>query len=70
MGWEISSKKESIVRSFRKCGISLPIDGSEDGEINISGVENYEVGSADTDTSDSESEGVATDQDEDPFANL
>ena len=40
------------------------IDGREDGKINISGVENYEVGSADTDTSDSESEGVATDQDE------
>ena len=62
-----------IVRSFSKCGISLPIDGSQDDQINITGMEDYEVGSADrnTDASDSEASYVATDDDaEDPFADL
>ena len=53
---EISSKKEMVCRSFKKCGISVAIDGSEDDEINIKGLEDYSVGD----------EGDATD-DEDPF---
>ena len=36
--------KETVVRSFVKCGITLPIDGSQDSEISIEGVPNYEVG--------------------------
>ena len=29
------------VRSFRKCGISLPIDGSADQDIHIEGISEY-----------------------------
>ena len=68
-----SKYKDTIIRSFRKCGISLPIDGSEDSEINISGIEDFEVGSADTEASDSELDGDVTDidvEDGDPFTDL
>ena len=33
--WEQVSREDMIIRSFKKCGISVPIDGSGDGEINI-----------------------------------
>ena len=36
LGGGFSSNKGAIVRSFKKCGISLSIDGSQDSEINIS----------------------------------
>ena len=40
--WEdISSNKEMIVRSFKKCGISVAADGSEDSEIHIEGLESW-----------------------------
>ncbi|RPB24024.1 hypothetical protein L211DRAFT_849180 [Terfezia boudieri ATCC MYA-4762] len=44
--WELLSNelKESIVRSFRKCGITIALDGSEDYDINIRGLESYTVG--------------------------
>ena len=32
------------MRSFVKCGIALPSDGSRDGEINIMDLDDYEVG--------------------------
>jgi len=35
--------KELIIRSFRKCGITIALDGSEDSDINIRGLENYVV---------------------------
>ena len=57
---EISQNKDMTVRSFRKCGISVAVDGSEDFEINLEGIEDYEVG--EPDSCDVESE--------DPFANL
>ena len=41
---EVSAKKEMVIRSFRKCGISVPIDGSNDEDINISSLPNYKVG--------------------------
>ena len=60
--WEkISSMKDAIVRSFRKCGISLPTDVSEDSEINIKGVDDYVVG---------EDSDVVTEDEEDPFSDL
>ncbi|KAF8448432.1 hypothetical protein BGX38DRAFT_1188956 [Terfezia claveryi] len=39
--WELLSNdlKESIVQSFRKCGITIALDGSEDSDINIRGLE-------------------------------
>ena len=43
--WEKLSQqyKDTMIRSFRKCGISLPIDGSQDTEINIEGVTTYKT---------------------------
>ena len=51
-----------IIRSFRKCGISVAIDGSEDSEINISGLDGYEVGESDSESTE--------DEDDDPFADV
>ena len=53
-----------MIRPFEKCGIALPLDGSRDREINIEGLDDYEVGdSADiediefyTDSSDNDNE--------------
>ena len=35
-----------VVRSFKKCGISLFLDGSENGEIHIERIEEYELPTA------------------------
>lgn len=35
--------QHTIRRSFRKCGITVAIDGSEDSEIHIRGLDNYAV---------------------------
>ena len=63
---EISSNKEMIVRSFKKCGISVAADGSEDSEIHIEGLEDYII-EAD---SSSEEDSLFADSDTDPFADL
>jgi len=51
--------RHTIQRSFRKYGITVAIDGSEDQDINIGGLDNYRVDSqvmedfnTTTDTSD------------------
>ena len=36
--------KDTVVRSFVKCGIALPISGSRDTEINIVGLADYRIG--------------------------
>jgi len=33
----------STIRVFKKCGISVPIDGSQDELINIHGLEGYQI---------------------------
>lgn len=38
--------KDTIIRSFKKCGISSALDSSKDHKINISGITDYTVGSA------------------------
>ena len=50
---QVSQKKEMVQRAFKKCGISVSIDGSEDAAINIRGLEEYTVRST---VSESESE--------------
>ena len=50
-----------IIRSFKKCGISVAIDGSEDDQINIESLDDYTVG---------ESEDEATDDESDPFEDI
>ena len=42
---EISRRlRETIVRSFEKCGIALPTSGQWDNLIHLSGLEKYSVG--------------------------
>ena len=53
-----------VIRSFEKCGISIPIDGSKDDEINIANIDNYTVASEDEDEEATD----ASDEDEDPFS--
>ena len=43
----MSANKEMVVRSFQKCGISVPTDGSKDDEINVNSLQNYKVGDDD-----------------------
>ena len=44
--WQETSRrlKDTVIRSFVKCGISLPIYGSRDSEINIDGLPDYHMG--------------------------
>ncbi|KAG0125495.1 hypothetical protein HOY82DRAFT_543119 [Tuber indicum] len=39
-----SEKHDIITRSFRKVGLSLPVDGSQDQELDIKGFEGLEIG--------------------------
>ena len=48
----LSLKKEMVRHSFKKCGISVAIDGSEDNLIHIEGMEDYSVDDSDVDLSD------------------
>jgi len=43
--WESIHKElqPTIQHSFRKCGIIVAIDGSEDDQINIRGLNNYQI---------------------------
>ena len=38
---EVSQNKDAIVRSFKKCEISLDLSGSENNEINIEEIPDY-----------------------------
>ena len=49
-----------VQRAFKKCGISVPIDGSEDAVIKICGLEGYIVHNTPED-SESEKEMFALD---------
>jgi len=44
--WQETSRrlKDTVIRSFVKCGIALPISGSRDSEINIDGLPVYCMG--------------------------
>lgn len=44
--WQETSRrlKDMVIRSFVKCGISLPISGRRDSEINIDGLPDYRMG--------------------------
>ena len=60
---ETCSNRDMVIRGFRKCGISLPIDESEDDDINIKGIENYQVDSDDSDPFESEDESFEDESD-------
>ena len=59
---EVSANADMVIHLFEKCGISVPIDGSEDDKINIANLNKYTVDSEDKDATD------ASDEDEDPFS--
>ena len=45
--WSKMSKKEDMIsRSFKKCGITLALDESENADLNIDGLGDYEMPSA------------------------
>ena len=60
----IKEEKETIIRSFVKCGLSNKLDGSENHMVNIRGIEGYVMPKpesefhleSDSDSSESESE--------------
>ena len=43
---ETAAKKETVIRSFRKVGISVAVDVTEDEQINIEGIVKYRVDSS------------------------
>ena len=45
----MSQKKETFEHTFKKCGISVAIDGSEDAAINIDECGKYTVCNIDSD---------------------
>ena len=69
---ELSANKDMIKRSFKKCGISVAIDGSEDASINIEGLSDYTYEATSKDGVESEEEdSMEADIDsgeKDPFA--
>ena len=40
---EMSKKKDMINRSFKKCDITLALDGTENADLNIEGLKDYEM---------------------------
>ena len=40
---KIIGMKESIIRSFKKCGFSVAVDGSGYAQVSIDGIPNYET---------------------------
>ena len=43
---EVGFNREMVVRSFKKCGVSLSSDGSKNGEIHMGSIEEYELPTA------------------------
>ena len=43
---KVGKMKDSIIRSFKKCGLSVALDGSEKDEVNIQGLPEYQMLSA------------------------
>ena len=72
MGWQgadkrVGSNRDMVVRSFKKCGISLSLNGSENREIHIESIAEYKLTTANEITEfelDSETE---IEDDEDNF---
>ena len=64
---EVCEDQEMIVRSFKKCGISVSADGSEDRDIHIEGLEDYVFKHSDS-ASSGDPFASGEDSDSDPFA--
>ena len=40
---KVRKMKDSIIRSFKKCGLSVALDGSKNDEVNIEGLPEYQM---------------------------
>ena len=40
---KISGIKEWIIGSFKKCGLSVALDGSENAQVSIDSIQNYQM---------------------------
>ena len=43
---KVGKMKDSIIRYFKKCGLSVALDGSENNEVNIEGLPEHQMPSA------------------------
>ena len=43
---KVGKMKDSIICSFKKCGLSVALDGSENNEVNMEGFPEYQIPSA------------------------
>ena len=43
---KVRKMRNSIIRSFKKCGLSVALDGSENDEVNSEGLPGYQMSSA------------------------
>ena len=66
-GQTVGSNRDIVVRSFKKCGISLSLDGSENGEIHIENIEEYELPTANEITEFKLDSEIEIEDDEDNF---
>ena len=57
--WDQVSANALIIRSFKKCGISVPIDNSHVDQIHVKGLNDYKVEDSNND--------MYTDEEKDPF---
>ena len=53
---KVGKMRNSIIRSFKKCGLSVALDGSENADVNIEGLPEYQMLSAFVQDDDDESE--------------
>ena len=53
---KVGKTEDSIIRSFKKCGLSVALDGSENADVNIEGLPEYQMLSAFVQDDDDESE--------------
>ena len=72
IAWEkVMQDKEMVIRSFKKCGITTNVDGSENDKVKIPGLEGYimplpeEEFHLESEDEDDESDGNEMDEDED-----
>ena len=77
---KVGKMKDSIIRFFEKCGLSVALDGSENDEVNIEGLPEYQMSSAfvqdneyvfdDEDQSEKEDEDKGNAENEEEFETL
>ena len=74
---KVGKMRNSIIRSFKKCGLSVALDGSENDEVNYEGLPEYQMPSVfvqdneyvldDDDESEKEDEDKGKSQNEEEF---